>query len=229
MSKRLSMAVWQSSVPRRVKPVLALLALFAPNDDGRNIFPSVTTLAIRLGTTRRTVQRHLTELIAMDIVRVVTSRTGGRGRTTEYAVRLDRLMPAVPQKGEASVTLFPAGKGDSRRQKRATLRATNGDTSVTRSVRRQVREVRTPPRTPPLRGGALSIRPFTRAERQWAATELHQWQVKHPPEVCPHDPPCVNAYACEGRLIEAKRLDEAAGRRLAHRDAAPARARERQQ
>jgi hypothetical protein len=70
-----------------VKAVLKELAWFA-NNDGENIWPSVSTLAHRTGLGRRGVQKILRELEQAGAIEAVGSRLGGRHRPTHYRLVL---------------------------------------------------------------------------------------------------------------------------------------------
>lgn len=205
MSAKLTMLIWESSLAPHVKPLASMLALFA-QDDGTSIYPSIGRLARLLGHSRRTVQRQLGELLAAEVLALVTPRTGGRQRTTEYRFRLERLTGAG--KGDTGVTVSETVTPVTRK----------GDTGVTRSVRDSKEYV--PPRTPPLRGGAHALptkatttaraelrgTPVTRSEIRWATTTLSSWRQIHR-AACPHTPPCRSQYVCLGHLIEDRRLD----------------------
>jgi hypothetical protein len=94
MSGRLSGQVWKSNLPRGLKPLAATLADFA-DDNGENIYPSVELIAWRLSASKRFVQYGLSELRALDVLRVVENGKGGRTLTVEYRM-IEANLPVRP-------------------------------------------------------------------------------------------------------------------------------------
>ena len=87
------MRVLDSSLrPASLKLVAIALARYA-DDNGNRIFPSVGRLASVLGITPRAVQTQLTRLVEAGVLTVLTSRSGGRGRTTRYRLNAGALLP----------------------------------------------------------------------------------------------------------------------------------------
>lgn len=70
MSGLMSGRVWQSALPRRLKPVAAALADEA-DDYGRSIFPSVEYIAWKLSQSERSVQENMAELRKLRVIRAV--------------------------------------------------------------------------------------------------------------------------------------------------------------
>ncbi|MGH9561986.1 MAG: helix-turn-helix domain-containing protein [Terracidiphilus sp.] len=64
MSGLLAGKVWLSNLRPQLKPLAATLADIA-NDDGTSIYPSVAYIAWRLGSSERSVQRGLSDLISL--------------------------------------------------------------------------------------------------------------------------------------------------------------------
>jgi hypothetical protein len=73
-----------------VKPILCRLADEA-DDDGHDVFPAVSTVALDVGVSEATVQRALRWLRAVDLIRVAGSAAGGRGRATRYWINVGLL------------------------------------------------------------------------------------------------------------------------------------------
>lgn len=107
-----------------VKAVLQQLAWFA-DADGRNIFPSVSTIARRTGLTRRAVQKLLRELEAMGIIASVGSQGGGRGHSTRYEINMRKLQELK----ETANRIHPlrSNTGESEDQERATVTHAKGE------------------------------------------------------------------------------------------------------
>jgi hypothetical protein len=95
MSKAVYNAACSCSTRHPAKAVLKELAWFA-DDDGKNIWPAVTTLAERTGLSRRAIQKLLRELEQKGAIDAAGSRLGGRsrggrGRATQYRINLGWL------------------------------------------------------------------------------------------------------------------------------------------
>jgi DNA-binding transcriptional ArsR family regulator len=95
MSKAIYNAACGCGIRHPTKAVLKELAWFA-DDDGKNIWPSVTTLAERTGLSRRAVQKLLRDLEQTGAIDAEGSRLGGRvrggrGRATRYRINLGWL------------------------------------------------------------------------------------------------------------------------------------------
>ena len=82
--------VWESALPPSEKYVLLALADHS-RDDGTRIYPSVKTVCRKTGFSRRTVQRHINTLLALEVLAVVKKSV--RYGTTEYLIRGDKLTP----------------------------------------------------------------------------------------------------------------------------------------
>jgi hypothetical protein len=118
------------------KAVLKELAWFA-DDDGKNTWPAVTTVAERTGLSRRTVQKLLRELEQTGAIDAVGSRLGGRGRggrgrATQYRINLGWLEEnaKTANKGRPSFLAEDGGKSEKGKlhgQKRANGNAENSE------------------------------------------------------------------------------------------------------
>src|SRR6266446_7761289 len=94
MSGFLAGKVWQSDLPRKLKPLTAALADIA-NDDGTSIYPSVAYVAWLLSSSRRFVQGGMAKLRALGVLEVVANPGGGRSLTVEYRMMEEKL-PSRP-------------------------------------------------------------------------------------------------------------------------------------
>ncbi len=83
MSIFLMSRVFSTSLQPSKKIVLLALADFA-SDDGKNIFPSVATIALKASLSRRSVQTILAGFVNSGILRVVKNPFGGAPGTTRH-------------------------------------------------------------------------------------------------------------------------------------------------
>ncbi len=103
MSVKVMGRVWDLNLPPDEKFLLLALADEA-NHDGKNAHPGVGTLAKKVNTSERTVQRLLVKLKAKNLITARKMMTGGRGWYTVYDLTLE--------KGDSGVTLSEQLKGD---------------------------------------------------------------------------------------------------------------------
>lgn len=82
--------VFSTSLQPSKKIVLLALADFA-SDDGKNIFPSVATIALKASLSRRSVQTILAGFVDSGILRVVKNPFGGAPGTTRH-LQIDLAM-----------------------------------------------------------------------------------------------------------------------------------------
>jgi hypothetical protein len=90
MSKEIYNMASECHLRPALKAVLHKLA-WHTDANGRNAFPSVETILLHTGYTRRTVQKVLREAEALGIICAVGSRRGGRRRSTRYDFNLSKL------------------------------------------------------------------------------------------------------------------------------------------
>lgn len=98
-------SVWKS-FPNGGSELLALLALadFA-DDDGRNIHPSITTLAKKLRLSRSQTQRVVHALLDAGWIRIVGNTNGGAaGATRRYEIDIGRLTGSTGATGRVNDT-----------------------------------------------------------------------------------------------------------------------------
>lgn len=98
MSVTLSSVVWRSALPARLKPLALCLADIA-NDNGEDIYASVAYIAWKAGLPERTIQRHVSHLLALGILHT-ENRRGGRGNRTEFWMDATKLPSRPPWAGE---------------------------------------------------------------------------------------------------------------------------------
>lgn len=91
-------------LPHAAARVLFYLADRA-KDDGTDVFPAVDTIAERIQGDRKTVQRSLKLLCALDVLRPERTTRGGRKQTNQYRINL-RAGQAKPPASETP-DLFP--------------------------------------------------------------------------------------------------------------------------
>jgi hypothetical protein len=93
--------VWQSDLPRDLKPLAAVLADRA-DDDGNNLFPSVAYLRWALSdsdsppVSKRSVQAKRSALRNLGLLREVAAGEGGRGNFTRYRFVAEKLPGREP-------------------------------------------------------------------------------------------------------------------------------------
>jgi hypothetical protein len=99
--------VWGLQLPFNQAWVLMALADFA-HDDGSRCFPGVDRLAHKTGYGERQVRRLLHDLREIGLIEAVAFLGGGRGRATEYRLRLEKGVKKSPFiKEDISETLTP--------------------------------------------------------------------------------------------------------------------------
>ena len=124
MGLKLQRRVLKSALPRPLRFLATVLALYA-DEDGDNIYPSVSTLAADLGLHRTGVIRQLRDLREIGVLEVVRAG-GGRHRVTRYRMAMERL-PSRQENSSASATVT----GDGRRSAGATVSVINGSAYAT--------------------------------------------------------------------------------------------------
>ena len=111
MSGLLVSGVFESALPAWLKPYAAACASFAA-DDGSRVFPSVASIARRVGRSERSTQRAMHELRARGIL--ATKRGPGHHRATSYHFHV----VALPHVGEpVQLPLFAQTFPQARSQK----------------------------------------------------------------------------------------------------------------
>lgn len=115
MSVRVMAQVWELDLPQPLKFLCLALADWA-DDEGGNIYPSVGTIARKVGASERTVQRQLADLVELGLVEVCSHAGGGRGRTKRLRLHTekgDKLTP-MPKRVTAGAKRVTPGaeKGD---------------------------------------------------------------------------------------------------------------------
>jgi len=83
--------VWERQIAGSAAMVLLVLADFA-RDDGSKVFPSIETIAYKVGLHRRQT-RYILQRLRDRGVLVVTREGRGRGRTTHYRINIEALKP----------------------------------------------------------------------------------------------------------------------------------------
>lgn len=108
MSIRLMTEVWTKEIDGIEQLALLVMADYA-NDDGSSVFPSIATVAWKLGVHERTAQRHLKKLRDKGaLVKVADAR---QHHPVEYRIDLSALADkpplATPNQGRQSATPAP--------------------------------------------------------------------------------------------------------------------------
>lgn len=91
MSARLLGLAFGARMPSLAAKVVLLKLVDCCDDDGRNIFPSVATLANAAECAERTVQRVLKLFCAIGLLRMVREGGSGKGNTRCYELDVDLL------------------------------------------------------------------------------------------------------------------------------------------
>ncbi|MBU1213639.1 MAG: helix-turn-helix domain-containing protein [Gammaproteobacteria bacterium] len=114
MSILIMSKVFSTNLQPSKKIVLLALADFA-NDEGKNIFPSVSTIAKKSSLSHRSVQTIIGRFLHIGVLRVIKNPFGGAPGTTRHLeinlAALDLLMKQPP--GENSAPVSEAGADDS--------------------------------------------------------------------------------------------------------------------
>ncbi len=74
------------------------------NDDGTDCYPGIAWLAEQTGRSERAVQRAISELEYLGLIRPLRHRKGGRGHATEWLLCLERVPIPSPFLKEERVT-----------------------------------------------------------------------------------------------------------------------------
>src|SRR5262245_44742392 len=92
MSWRTCKRVWDEFSPGgALKLVLLALADYA-DDAGENIYPSLHSLAVKIGYSDDQTRRYVRELVRIGAIECVANAQGGKpGSTRHYRIFLDRL------------------------------------------------------------------------------------------------------------------------------------------
>lgn len=98
MSVRVMAEVWELDLPQPLKLLALALADWA-DDEGGNIWPSIDTMARKVGAHPRTVQRQLRLLEESGLVRIEHGG-GGRGRTRRLRLQTQKgdKLPPIPKR-----------------------------------------------------------------------------------------------------------------------------------
>lgn len=150
MSVKIMGMVWDASLNKNLKFILLAYADHADHE-GRNIFPSIETIAKKTGYDERSIQRITTELENIGyLVLDGDERKGGSGNTTLWR---------IPIKGDKIAPFKKGDKSAPNSQKRVTNRAKKGDTMSP---------------DPSLKANVKKNEPSARAEAPpaWASLEL---------------------------------------------------------
>lgn len=92
MSARLLGLAFSARMPSLAAKVVLLKLVDCCDDDGRNIYPSVATLAAAAECAERTVQRVLKLFCAVGLLRVVREGGAGKGNTRCYEMDIHLLL-----------------------------------------------------------------------------------------------------------------------------------------
>jgi hypothetical protein len=95
--------VWSLAMTGRRREVLSVLAWHA-HDDGSGARPGIALLAWKTGQAASTVKRHLNALQKSGVIEAVAYARGGRSRSTEYQLHLERAPHKSPLEHENGVT-----------------------------------------------------------------------------------------------------------------------------
>lgn len=129
LSIKVMTKVWDMSLPPVAKLLLLKLADYG-DDEGCNVFPSITTLADKTGISRRTVQRTLRVLEEQNLLEVETPAT--RYAPTRYRINIWNL------RGDTVTPL----RGDKRRAPGVTNGTSRGDTVTPNPLEEPLEEPR---------------------------------------------------------------------------------------
>ena len=125
VSKTVYKAACGCDLRHPAKAVLKEMAWFA-DEDGRNIWPSVKTLAGRTGLSRRAIQKILRNLEEIGVIRGFGSRLGGRNR---LPAKLGQCSSALLERTQPLRPFSPVKKQNSELQnhERADRESQNGE------------------------------------------------------------------------------------------------------
>lgn len=172
MSVHVSSKVWRLRLPPVEKLVMLKLADCA-DDQGRNAYPAVQTIADEVGVNARTVQRAIRGLLSAGLIELTAA--ANRYRPNCYRLYPDRGDVLTPQEegrgdtGVASGVTSTTGRGDI---------AVSPDPSLDPSIEPSIPPGEAPT-APPAKPKSLSNprRPFTDVDREALRAELG---ARHP-------------------------------------------------
>lgn len=110
MSNHLVEETFKLDAPHMPKMLMWKLADHA-RSDGAGICLSMERLACELGLARRTVSKHVRELIASGVLEVVKPARGRRGGVAEYRLHIDRARELYGLHCYANRPLVPPSSG----------------------------------------------------------------------------------------------------------------------
>ena len=85
------MRVYESALPTRLKSTAAALAFIFANEEGQDVYPSIERIGWVMTKSARAARADIAELCKLGVLVEVTSRSGGRGRTTLFRFNADAL------------------------------------------------------------------------------------------------------------------------------------------
>lgn len=104
MSIELLSTIWKKEIAGNQRSVLQVLCDFA-NDDGV-CWPSISTVAWKVGCSEQTVRNVLVVLKSLDVVKIAEEGRG-RNNTNMYVIDLDALPDKPPRNGDPGKPLKP--------------------------------------------------------------------------------------------------------------------------
>jgi Helix-turn-helix domain len=106
MSAKIMGQVWDLEITASQQSVLLAMADHADHE-GRNVRPSVRLIAYKSRLSERQVQRIIDSLIECQLLEVVGSEAGGRGKTTEYCIHIEKGDKRTPFSHSSSFNSRP--------------------------------------------------------------------------------------------------------------------------
>lgn len=111
MSARLLGLAFDAEAPSASAKLVLIKLVDCCDDEGRKIFPAVSTLARAAQCDTRTVQRHLALFCTVGLLRRVREGGAGRGSTTHYEMNIE-VLRLIAAKGWAAVAGLRVAESD---------------------------------------------------------------------------------------------------------------------
>lgn len=145
MSIKVTSLVWEHHELKGTKFNVMLAIADWADDEGGRIYPSIERLARKARCSERSAQTALRELEDEGYIEKVSTGKGGRGKTTNYQILLDRIAPERAQNSHPLQTAQPKKGAKSARKGAAENAKGATDDSAIRGIEPSGEPLEEPP------------------------------------------------------------------------------------